>query len=234
MLLKKLVVETPDFESGEETTIALKGQHCYTFVHYQPPRTKAPHMSTITYQYRIKDSTSGPTLARMASAVNYCWNYANEISMFAAHRDKRWLSAFDLITLMAGTSKALGIHTDTQSEICREYATRRKQYKAFRLAWRSKKRSLGWVPFKGRCVHVDGDTVTYCGYTSASGTPVHWWGPSKPAVSPRMLVGAGTSTSNARWTTLVNPWAQQKSALTWGSPTSAGAAIWMSPTRGRT
>jgi putative transposase len=148
-------------------------------------------MSIITYQYRIKDSTSGPTLARMASAVNYCWNYAKEISMFAAHQDKCWLSAFDLITLMAGTSKALGIHTDTQSEICREYATRRKQYNAFRLAWRSKKRSLGWVPFKGRCVHVDGDTVTYCGYT------FRFWR-SRPVVGA-IKTGSFSQDARGRW-----------------------------------
>ena len=111
--------------------------------------------SLLTYRYRIKDATSGKHLLHMASAVNFVWNYCNEISMLAAHRDKRWLSAFDLIKLIAGTSKDLGIHTDTQSEICREYATRRKQHKAFRLAWRSKKRSLGWIPFKGRCVRVN-------------------------------------------------------------------------------
>jgi IS605 OrfB family transposase len=120
-------------------------------------------MSILTYRYRIKDSTSGKLLTKMASAVNYVWNFANEVSMLALRRDHTFLSAFDLINLTAGTSKDLGIHTDTISEVCREYATRRKQAKAFRLHWRSKKRSLGWIPFKGRSLTVKGDTVRYYG-----------------------------------------------------------------------
>lgn len=148
-------------------------------------------MSIITYQYRIKDSTSYKHLARMASAVNFVWNYANEISMFAAHRDKRWLSAFDLIKLTAGTSKDLDIHTDTQSEICREYATRRKQAKAVRLAWRSKKRSLGWVPFKGRCIRVVDDTVTYCGHV------FRFWR-SRP-IQGIIKTGSFTQDARGRW-----------------------------------
>jgi hypothetical protein len=68
-------------------------------MHHQLPRTKAFCMSTLTFQYRIKDSTSGTTLVRMASAVNFVWNYCNEVSTLAAHRDKHWLSAVDLIQL---------------------------------------------------------------------------------------------------------------------------------------
>jgi len=120
-------------------------------------------MSILTFRYRIKDSTSATRLLRMASAVNYVWNFANEVSMLALRRDHTFLSAFDLINLTTGTSKDLGIPADTISEVCREYATRRKQTKAFRLHWRSKKRSLGWIPFKGRCIAVSADTVRYYG-----------------------------------------------------------------------
>ncbi|HMD82579.1 MAG TPA: transposase [Anaerolineales bacterium] len=122
-------------------------------------------MSIITYQFRIKDSTSANQLTRMASAVNRVWNYANEISMFALRRDHRWLSAYAIESLTAGTSKVLGIHSDTINLVCQEYATRRQQFKKPRLAWRSKKRSLGWIPFKGRCIRVRDDSITYCGYT---------------------------------------------------------------------
>lgn len=120
-------------------------------------------MSILTFRYRIKDSTSGTRLAKMASAVNYVWNFCQEVSLLAFRREKRFLSAYDLINLTAGTSKDLGIHTDTISEICRQYVQSRKQHKRIRLKWRSKKRSLGWIPFKLRAIQLKDDTVTYCG-----------------------------------------------------------------------
>jgi putative transposase len=64
-------------------------------------------MSILTYRYRIKDSTSGKHLQRMAGAVNYVWNYCQEVSLLAWHRDKTYLSAYDLHVLTAGTSKDL-------------------------------------------------------------------------------------------------------------------------------
>jgi putative transposase len=119
--------------------------------------------SMLTFRYRIKDSTSGKHLQRIAWAVNYVWNYGNEVSLLAWRREKRFLSAFDLINLTAGVGHDLGLHTDTVSEICQEYARQRRLAKKIKLKWRSRKRSLCWVPFKGRCVRVDGDTVTYKG-----------------------------------------------------------------------
>ena len=122
-------------------------------------------MSIITYRYRIKDSTSGARLARMASAVNFVWNFCQEVSLLAFRREKRFLSAFDLITLTIGASKDLGIHSDTISEICRQYVQSRTHHKGIRLKWRSKKRSLGWVPFTLRAINLQGDTVFYRGHT---------------------------------------------------------------------
>ena len=119
----------------------------------------------LTFQYRIKDSTSAKHLSRMASAVNFVWNYCNEVSMLALRRDKRWLSAYDLSCLAKGVSKHLGIHSQTVQAICKEYVTRRRQCKKRRLSWRSKKRSLAWIPFKTSGVRILDDTVTYCGCT---------------------------------------------------------------------
>jgi IS605 OrfB family transposase len=148
-------------------------------------------MSTLTYRYRIKDATSRKRLARMASAVNDVWNYANERIAHAYRRDRRFLSQFDLINLTAGTSKDLGLHTDTLSEVCREFATRRRQCKKVRLKWRSRKRSLGWVPFKGRCVRVQGDRVTYNGMT------VRFW-LSRP-LAGTIKAGSFTQDARGRW-----------------------------------
>ena len=44
-----------------------------------------------------------------------------------------------------------GLHSHTVQEVGKEYATRRKQFRKSRLAWRKSRgvrRSLGWVPFK--------------------------------------------------------------------------------------
>jgi putative transposase len=117
--------------------------------------------SMLTYRYRIKDATTGTHLTRLSSAVNVVWNYCNEVSLLALRRDHRWLSAVDLINLCAGASADLGLHSDTISEVCREYAKSRLQARKRRLKWRSRKHSLGWVPFKTRFLKIAGDSITY-------------------------------------------------------------------------
>jgi transposase len=121
-------------------------------------------MSLLMYKYRIKDSTSGTALGKMAGAINYVWNYCQEVSLLAFRRDKTFLSAYDLHKLTAGTSKDLRLSADTIQQVCTEYVTRRKQFKKIKLKWRSKKRSLGWIPFKAAYIKLQGDTVTYCGH----------------------------------------------------------------------
>jgi hypothetical protein len=120
-------------------------------------------MSMLTYRFRIKDATSGKHLTRMAWAVNTVWNFCNEVSLLAWRREKCFVSAFDLINLTVGAGYELGLHTDTLSEVCHEYARRKQTTRKIRLKWRSRKRSLGWIPFKGRCVLVRNDEVTYKG-----------------------------------------------------------------------
>ncbi|HEY5866506.1 MAG TPA: transposase, partial [Candidatus Tectomicrobia bacterium] len=100
----------------------------------------------------------------MASAINYVWNYCNEVSLLAFRRDKTFLSAYDLHKLTAGTSKDLRLSADTIQQVCTEYVTRRRQFRKVKLKWRSRKRSLGWIPFKATYIKIVGDTVTYCGH----------------------------------------------------------------------
>jgi putative transposase len=114
----------------------------------------------LTCHYRLKDSTSAKHLARMASAVNRVWNYCNEVSLFAWRRDRRWLSAIDLHALVKGTSQMLGLHSQTVQTICDAYVARRRQHRKVRLAWRSQKRSLGWIPFQGQALRLEGATIT--------------------------------------------------------------------------
>ena len=121
-------------------------------------------MSILTYRYRIKDETSRTYLLKMAHAINYVWNYCQEVSLLAWRRDKTLLSAYDLHKLTAGTSKDLRLSADTIQQVCTEYVTRRRQCHKIKLKWRSRKRSLGWIPFKAAYIRLEDDTVTYCGH----------------------------------------------------------------------
>ena len=117
--------------------------------------------SMLTYRYRIKDATKGKHLQRLAWACNTVWNFCNEVSMLALRRDKHFLTAVDLINLRAGASTELGLHSDTIAAICREYVAKRKASHKRRLKWRSRKRSLGWVPFQLRFLKLETDSLTY-------------------------------------------------------------------------
>lgn len=119
--------------------------------------------SMLTYRYRVKDATTGKHLQRMAWAVNRVWNFCNETSLLMWRREKRFVSAFELINLCAGAGHDLGLHTDTISEVCNEYVKKRRQFHKIRLRWRSKKRSLGWIPFKGRAIKLATGVVTLKG-----------------------------------------------------------------------
>lgn len=148
-------------------------------------------MSLLTYKYRIKDSTSREALCKMAGAINYIWNYVQEVSLLAFRRDKTFLSAYDLHKLTAGTSKDLRLSADTIQQVCTEYVTRRKQFKKLKLKWRSKKRSLGWIPFKAAYIKLQGDTVTYCGHRCRL-----WL--SRP-VEGTVKAGSFTQDARGRW-----------------------------------
>lgn len=97
----------------------------------------------------------------MAGSVNFVWNFCNETSIQHLEKRGKWLSRFDLGKLTAGCSDDLNILSETIERICHEYSTRRRQFKKLKLAWRSKKRSLGWVPFKALGIKVEGDIVIY-------------------------------------------------------------------------
>lgn len=120
-------------------------------------------MSIITYSYRIKDSTSGKHLQQLGYACNFVWNYLNEMSMLAWRREKRFLSAYDLEALTVGTSQALGLHSDTITCLCHDYVKSRVQARKVRLHWRSRTRSLGWIPFKTRKLTITNDSIRYLG-----------------------------------------------------------------------
>ena len=148
-------------------------------------------MSILTFRYRIKDATSGKPLGTMAEAINYVWNYCQEVSLLAWRRDKTFLSAYDLHKLTAGTSKDLRLSADTIQQVCTEYVTRRRQCKKIKLKWRSKTRSLGWIPFKAAYIRLQDETVCYCGHR------FRLW--LSKAVEGIVKTGSFTQDARGRW-----------------------------------
>ena len=103
----------------------------------------------LVYRYRVKSQTG--LLNRQASAVNFVWNYCNERQKDALRFGRKWHSGFDLNKLTTGSSIELGLHSGTVNAVCEQYASSRSQKKRPYLRWRGKK-SLGWVPLKGRAI----------------------------------------------------------------------------------
>ncbi len=111
-------------------------------------------MAIKTLKVRVRDKHAN-LLAAQARAVNFVWNYLNELSSRSIWERSIWeqgrfLSAFDMHAYTTGASKELGLHSQTVQVVAAEYVTRRQQFKKSRLSWRKSsgvRRSLGWVPF---------------------------------------------------------------------------------------
>ena len=117
-----------------------------------------------TYRYRIKDSRAALQFNTLARGVNQVWNFCNESQEHALRWNQRWPTYQDLCKLTTGSSKALGLHSQSVQAVCEQYATGRQQCKKRKLRWRGK-RSIGWIPFKASGVKVLDDTVRYAGHT---------------------------------------------------------------------
>ena len=116
----------------------------------------------LVYRYRVK-SLNG-LLNRQAKAVNFVWNYCNDRQKDALRFGRRWHSSFDLNKLTTGSSKELGLHAGTINAVCEQYAKSRSAKKRPFLRYRGKK-SLGWVPLKGRDLKREGDAFRFASNT---------------------------------------------------------------------
>jgi IS605 OrfB family transposase len=115
----------------------------------------------LTYRYRIKE-TGGVlnALEAMARACNFVWNFCGETQEAARKWGKRWPGGYDFDALTKGTSKDLGLHSDTITAICKQFAISRDAHKR-RPRWRGRK-SLGWIPFQAaRAIRMEGDAVVF-------------------------------------------------------------------------
>ncbi|RQV07304.1 transposase [Burkholderia cenocepacia] len=116
----------------------------------------------LVYRYRVK-SLNG-LLNKQSRAVNYVWNFCNDTQKHALKWSKKWPTGFDLNVLTTGSSKALGIHSGTINATCEQYAKSRSQRRRPYLRYRGRK-SLGWVPLKGRDLKREGDAFRFAGNT---------------------------------------------------------------------
>lgn len=129
-----------------------------------------------TYHYRIKDSgKANRVLSQMSCSVNMVWNFCKQTQKEALKNksvklidDKKsgektsipyFFSSSEMDGLVAGSSKELGLHSQTVQAISQEYITRRKQFKTL-LRWRGKK-SLGWIPFKSSAIKINSGKISY-------------------------------------------------------------------------
>ncbi|GIU48821.1 hypothetical protein TUM4438_31060 [Shewanella sairae] len=109
---------------------------------------------TKTLKLRVRDKHVA-ALNNMARAVNFVWNYCNELSSRSIRERGKWLSGYDFQSYTKGANKELGLNSATVQMIGHEYATRRKKFKKMRLNWRKSrgsKRSLGWIPVRKDCI----------------------------------------------------------------------------------
>jgi len=129
-----------------------------------------------TYQFRIKDSgRAGKVLTKMSLSVNIIWNYCKQTQKEALKnrpyrkiQDKKtgqtisipfFLTTYEMNKLVSGSSKELGLHSQTVQAISEEYTTRRIQFKKL-LRWRSRK-STAWIPFKSSAIKLINGKITY-------------------------------------------------------------------------
>lgn len=105
-------------------------------------------MRTKTLKVRVRDKHA-QQLCKQARAVNFAWNYINELSSRSIRERGVFLSAYDIQRYTNGSGRELGLHSQTIQKVAAEYALRRKQFKKSRLSWRKSfgvRRSLGWIP----------------------------------------------------------------------------------------
>jgi putative transposase len=114
------------------------------------------------YRYRVK-SLNG-LLNQQSRAVNYVWNFCNDTQKHALRWGRKWPTGFDLNVLTTGSSKELDIHSGTVNATCEQYAKSRSQHQRPYLRYRGRK-TLGWVPLKGRDLKREGDAFRFAGNT---------------------------------------------------------------------
>ena len=113
-----------------------------------------------TLKLRIKDKHANQ-LNELAGAVNFVWNYVNDLSFKHLQRTGQFFSAYDIAAYTKGSGEFLNLHSQTLQAITETHAKSRKQFKKTKLNWRTnnpkaKRKSLGWIPFKKTAIKYMG------------------------------------------------------------------------------
>ena len=111
-----------------------------------------------TLKLRIRDKHINQ-LNRLSGAVNFVWNYVNDLSYKHLQKTGKFFSAYDLNEYTKGSSELIGLNSQTIQAINETHAKNRKQFKKAKLSWRtnnptSKRKSLGWIPFKNDAIKL--------------------------------------------------------------------------------
>ena len=102
-------------------------------------------MTTITYQYRIKDKSLREVLIPLSSEVNFVWNFCNGVVRRRYKESRFFTNESDLTELTRGSSKLLNINSQSIQAIYQELLKQIKKRKIVRF--RTRKKKLGWIPF---------------------------------------------------------------------------------------
>jgi len=155
----------------------------------------------LTFKYRIKDHSARKVLVRYSYAVNQVWNYCNgvqrevEAQYRAGGQNRNWPTGFDLQKLTAGSSRLLGIHSQTIGAVCKQFAKSRDKAKRslrFRASGGSR-RALGWIPFEVETRQVDGNAIIYLG------RKFRWFGSDRRVLPENAKGGAFVEDALGRW-----------------------------------
>lgn len=115
-----------------------------------------------TYKFRLKDSAKRDTLKGLAGNVNFVWNFANEVIKRRWKESRLYTSRGELSLLLKGSSKLLGINSQSIQAVAYECLLRTQKAKKL-VRFRSGKKNLGWIPFNGQTVKFHGGYIDYAG-----------------------------------------------------------------------
>jgi len=156
----------------------------------------------LTYRFRIKGASARRKLDRLAIEVNRVWNFINETSFRAVRDHSKWLSQTQLDSLLAGSSKLTGLHSQTIQAISKEYVTRRVQFKKRKLRWRvsqGSRRSLGWIPFKASGIQIQDNEAIYFKQSYRFWNSWDGSNPKQRQWEGRILSGSFSQDAQANW-----------------------------------
>lgn len=139
-------------------------------------------IKTMTVRCKVRPEAND-WLEHASREVNQVWNFANQTSHEALNRfvqkslplkknnklpsERQWLSSCDLGSLVAGCGGVFEkIGVDVAQKVVSEFVTRRNQFKKNKLRFRcssGRRRSLGWVPFKGANIRQKGNSLRFMG-----------------------------------------------------------------------